>query len=122
MSNSEPRLTAGAVRLVLAALEAPLARLSPAVVKRRAADVAPLVKAGIIKPGGHEPITTASDDFSDAPVSLSWNQDRGCFGYFSGVQGWREVSNQQVTFYDIDISRFLRTLTHKCDIAGKVEE
>lgn len=121
MSSSSP-LSRSAISLVLAALEAPLARFSPSVVKRRAPDARQLLDAGIIKRGGHEPITTAADDFSDAPLDLTWDADRSSFGYFSALHGWREVPPEQLTYYGIDVPRLLSAVGHQCGIAMKVEE
>jgi hypothetical protein len=115
-------LSPSAIRLVLAALEAPLARLSPSVIKQRAADARQLMNAGIIKAGGHEPVATASDDFSDTPLALTWDADRGSFGYFSPVHGWREVPHEQLTFYEVDVARLLSAVGQQCGIATVLEE
>jgi hypothetical protein len=122
MSLAETDLSVGAVRLVLAALEAPLARLPPAIVRQHLSYVARLAQTGIIKPAGHEPVITASDDFSDSPVSLSWDENRGAYGYFSEVYGWREVSHDCLMSYDIDAARFMAVLMRTSDIAGEPEE
>jgi hypothetical protein len=119
--SSRGALPPSAIRLVLAALEAPLARLSPSALTRRAADAEALIESGIIKPGGHEPVTTAADDFSDTPVAVSWDQNRGSFGYFSGIEGWREVPGEQITYYDVEVVRFLTVLLQKCDVSLKTE-
>jgi hypothetical protein len=115
-------LSASAVALALAALQTPLARLAPAILRRRRKDAGQLLEAGLIKPAGHEPFATATDDFSDTPLSLTWDSEREAFGYFSETGGWRDVSNEETTPYQIDVSRFLSAMTQKISITGKPAE
>jgi hypothetical protein len=96
--------------------------MSEAVARRKRGDSARLAEAGMIKLSGHEPVITPYDDFSDEPVSLSWDQDRGSFGYFNESLGWREVAHDRVKSYEADIDAFLGILTHKCSLIGKFEE
>jgi hypothetical protein len=96
--------------------------MSAAAAIRQRGDSARLAKAGMIKLSGHDLVITPSDDFSDAPVLLSWDQDKGRFGYFNEVLGWREVAHDRVKTYEADISAFLSILTHKCSMTGKPEE
>jgi hypothetical protein len=122
MSRATSAFTSSAVRLLLAVIESPLAQMSAATARKQPAESARLAKAGMIKLSGHEPVITPTDDFSDEPVSLSWDQDKGSFGYFHEVLGWREVPHDRVKPYGADISAFLGILTHKCSLIGKSEE
>src|SRR5689334_18989968 len=116
MSRNRRPLPESAVRLVLAALEAPQAKLSSGTITRHAGEAAHLKMARISMPYGHLPVITASDDFSDSPVTLSWNEDRETFGYSSEVHGWREVDHDRITMHSIDIAVLTKALTEKCDI------
>src|SRR4051812_22600866 len=103
MSSSAARLSPLALKLLLDCLEAPRPILSATALQRHSEEASQLKLARLIQPAGYEPIATANVDGQDVPVSLTWGQEQGGYGYFSEPNGWLSVPQEEFAVWTVDV-------------------
>jgi hypothetical protein len=113
MSSSPSGLTRSAIDLLLASLEGKSPLYSAAALRSYPAESASLLSAGLIKPAGHEPLTTAD---TDRPVALQWSPEAQSHGYFSETDGWVAVHASEISMFAIDIEAIVTAITAGLDI------
>lgn len=111
MSKTTKQFDRQTIDVLLSALEAPRAVLSAAALQAFPAQVgAQLIAAGLIKPEGHEAITTSLTDHEDIPVTLTWSAEHQSFGYFSPSAGWIVVPHADIGRFSVDVGGVIAAL------------
>lgn len=111
MSKTTTQLDRQAIDVLLSALEAPRAVLSAAALQSFPAQVGEqLIAARLIKPEGHEAITTSLTDHEDIPVTLTWSAKHQSFGYFSPSAGWIVVPHADIGRFSVDVGGVIAAL------------
>jgi hypothetical protein len=120
MSKTLAPLDRQAIEVLLSALEAPQAVLSgPALQSFPAHVCTQLLAAALIKPDGHEAITTSRADHDDSPVTLTWSPEHQGFGYFSPAAGWIDVPNVDIARYRVELANVMSALTEKMQVSAR---
>lgn len=120
MSDRGKQIEPDSLELLLQILEMPKPVVTAAAIETLGARrAAPLIELGLLKPAGQERSSTSMSDHDDAPVSLSWSAEHGCYGYFSPTAGWITVSNDEIARYSVDVSASLARLMVNADVSAR---
>jgi len=120
MSEGGQQIGRDAVDLLLQIMEMPRPVVTAAAIDALGPHRAtPLIKAGLLKPDGHERTSVSMSDHDDAPVALAWSADHGGYGYFSPTAGWTSVSDDEIARYAVDLPVFFTSLMRNADVSSR---
>jgi hypothetical protein len=104
--------------LLVRALESKKPVLSAAALHRYPTEAAQLRAGGFIRPGGHEPVATSTDD-GDNPVALQWSIEDRAYGYFNQTRGWLNLAEQEIQSFSLALTKIIDELASNFQLAAQ---